>query len=87
MQTVNEPDSYILIDGGVCLPNCQRVYRGATHPRGGNCLSGHLAVNTRQSCNLVLSQLNGSAADLPAASSVWVPLHRRQLRTVREGRS
>lgn len=87
MRAVNEPDSYILIDGGVCLPNCQRVYRGASHPRGGNCLSGHLAVNRRQSCNLVFSQLNGSAADLPAASSVSVPLGMCQMRTVRKGRS
>lgn len=84
VQAVSEPDSYILIDGGVCLPNCQRVYRGATHPQGGNCLSGHLAVNRRQSCNLVFSQLNGSAADLPAASSVSVPLGRHQMRTVRK---
>lgn len=32
-QAVSERDSYILIDGRVCLPNCQRVYRGATHPQ------------------------------------------------------
>lgn len=83
-QAVSEPDSYILIDGGVCLPNCQRVYRGATHPQGGNCLSGHLAVNRRQSCNLVFSQLNGPAADLLVASSVSVSQGRGQMRTVRE---
>lgn len=40
-------------------------------------------MNRRQNCNLVFSQLNGSAADLPAASSVSVPLGRRQMRTVR----
>lgn len=66
VHAVSEPDSYILIDGGVCLPNCQRVYRGATHLQGRNCLSGHLAVNRRQSCSLVFSQLNGPAADLPS---------------------
>lgn len=70
---VSEPDSYILIDGRVCLPNCQRVYRGATHPQGGNCLSGRLALNRRQSCYLVFSQLNGPSADLPAALSLLVP--------------
>lgn len=66
VHAVSESDGYILIDGRVCLPNCQRVYRGATHLQGRNCLSGHLAVNRRQSCNLVFSQLNGPAADLPA---------------------
>lgn len=31
-------------------------------------------MSRRQSCNLVFSQLNGLAADLPAASSLSVPL-------------
>lgn len=84
MQAVSEPDSYILIDGGVCLPNCQRVYRGATHPPDGNCLSGHLAVHRRQSCNLVFSQLNGPAANLPAASGLLLP-RCWQMRTGRSG--
>lgn len=30
-------------------------------------------MNRRQSCNLVFSQLNGPAADLPAALSLLVP--------------
>lgn len=85
VQALSEPDGYILIDGGVCLPNCQRVYRGATHPQGGNCLSGHLAVNRRQSCNLVFSQLNGPAADPPAALSLFVPQCGGQMRTGRQG--
>lgn len=84
-QAVSEPDSYILIDGRVCLPNCQRVYRGATHPQGGNCLSGHLAANRRQSCNLVFSQLNGPAADLPAVLSLLVPPCGGEMRIVGEG--
>lgn len=42
-------------------------------------------MNRRQGCNLVFAQLNGSAADLPAASSLLVPRCGGQMRTGGEG--